>query len=189
MITDELVANQVSRISGLNRYPRTKEGLRSLCEACQQTFQSEDELCQAIDDILRTRPDCPRPCEIYISARQSAPNVGCATCAGTGFVFRKRRCKTIDGLRETDWAHTCECRKAAASSATVIGFRSKKFPDNRVSDVTAGERATQPGTVRSSQEGGQFDCVYSEIPDKPECLPAALTNRGTKSSRERIFAA
>lgn len=65
MIDLAVVEHQVKKLAGLDRYPRSPEGLQSLIDAFRATFHSELELVQSVQDILRDRTECPKPHHIY----------------------------------------------------------------------------------------------------------------------------
>ena len=119
MLSSQTVALQVARMNGLDKYPRKPEGLRAIAEAFRSQYHTEEQLAGAIARILQTRPDCPKPCELYAETgvREQRPKRSeCSACDGTGFVVHKEL-RTPEGWnkpREFNMAYLCSrCRTNA----------------------------------------------------------------------------
>ena len=81
--------------------------------AFERTCHTDEGLNDAVENIIRSQKTCPKPCDVYDSARPRQPGGGmdgCQMCDGTGFIMVSRNVQTIDGWRDVEFAQPCTCR-------------------------------------------------------------------------------
>jgi hypothetical protein len=117
MIEDkELSKKQISRLSGLDQFPREREAILELVFALQN-FATQQQAESFITDWLSTAHSCPKPADIRIAARDAKVNENlgwlekkqCPHCYGSGYrmVIRQQRAMPSMQVMDYEFAEKC----------------------------------------------------------------------------------
>ena len=75
---------QVTRLSGLEKFPRSYEARKELAVAFQKVYANEMSLTNAVDMIVEYQEFCPKPFQIYKKGKKK--ETGCPECDYTGWI-------------------------------------------------------------------------------------------------------
>jgi len=117
MISRELATMEVQRLSGLDYFPRTTEGVNELVGAIREA-QNELQAHATITEFSQGERECPKPADINRVLQQLKKPVtrkNCGFCGGTGFVVARCKysgdrldLKQLYGDREIEYSEPCK---------------------------------------------------------------------------------